>query len=309
MDGGSSRVDNFPAARAVEAARRKDPEHDLKRAQREDIQMPSQNGNGGQRGPWGSGAKSRSDLEALVRQGQDQLKQLMPSGGVRPAIVLAVLALVGLAAWTAYYTVPSDSVAVVQRFGKYLKDVPPGLHFKLPLGVDVATIVPVKRQLKEEFGFATAGATDPYQIPRDAKQETQMVTGDLNAALVEWVVQYRISDPVKFLFDVREPRGTLRDVSESVMREVVDDRTVDEVITDAKATEIYAGAYNQSPEAVAFYEFTRTMQSYKSIIAENTTLVLSTGSDLFKFLKGMSPDGDVVPAPRSAATDDNARNH
>ena len=147
------------------------------------------------------------------------------------AIVLAVLALVGLGAWTAYYTVPSDSVAVVQRFGKYLKDVPPGLHFKLPLGIDVATIVPVKRQLKQEFGFATPGATDPYQTSRDGKRETQMVTGDLNAALVEWVVQYRISDPVKFLFDVREPRGTLRDVSESVMREVVGDRTVDEVIT------------------------------------------------------------------------------
>ena len=83
---------------------------------------------------------------------------------------------------------PSDSVAVVQRFGKYLKDVPPGLHFKLPLGVDVATIVPVKRQLKQEFGFATPGATDPYQISRDGKRETQMVTGDLNAVLVEWVV-------------------------------------------------------------------------------------------------------------------------
>jgi modulator of FtsH protease HflK len=83
--------------------------------------------------------------------------------------------------------VPSDSVAVVQRFGKYLKDVPPGLHFKLPLAIDVATIVPVKRQLKQEFGFGTAGATDPYQTSRDAKRETQMVTGDLNAALVEWV--------------------------------------------------------------------------------------------------------------------------
>jgi membrane protease subunit HflC len=78
-------------------------------------------------------------------------------------------------------------------------------------------------------------------------------------------------------------------------------RQVEEIrgAADAKATEIYAGAYNQSPEAVAFYEFTRTMQSYKSVIAENTTLVLSTGSDLFKFLKGMSPDGDAVPAPRS----------
>jgi membrane protease subunit HflK len=91
--------------------------------------------------------------------------------------------------------VPSDSVAVVQRFGKYLKEVPPGLHFKLPFGIDLATVIPVKRQLKQEFGFGTPGATDPYQISRDAKRETQMVTGDLNAALVEWVIQYRISDP------------------------------------------------------------------------------------------------------------------
>ena len=155
----------------------------------------------------------------------------MPSGRGSGVFVLAALVLVGLGLWTAYYTVPSDSVAVVQRFGKYLKDVPPGLHFKLPLGIDAATIVPVKRQLKQEFGFTTPGATDPFQSPRDGKRETEMVTGDLNAALVEWVVQYRIADPAKFLFEVREPGGTLRHVSESVMREVVGDRTVDEVIT------------------------------------------------------------------------------
>jgi membrane protease subunit HflK len=192
--------------------------------------MPSQNGSGD---PWDSGAKVGSDIEHLVRQGQDRLKQMMPSGGPRGLIVLAVLALVGLAAWISYYTVPSDSIAVVQRFGKYLKDVPSGLHFKLPLGIDTATIIPVKRQLKQEFGFTTPGATDPYQSPdpRDEKRETEMVTGDLNAALVEWVIQYRISDPVKFLFEVREPSETLRYVSESVMREVVGDRTVDEVIT------------------------------------------------------------------------------
>jgi membrane protease subunit HflK len=156
---------------------------------------------------------------------------MMPGGRVRGVFVLAALVLVGLGMWTAYYTVPSDSVAVVQRFGKYLKDVPPGLHFKLPLGVDTATIVPVKRQLKQEFGFTTPGAADPFQSPRDGRRETEMVTGDLNAALVEWVVQYRISDPAKFLFEVRQPGGTLRHVSESVMREVVGDRTVDEVIT------------------------------------------------------------------------------
>ena len=166
-----------------------------------DDPTPSQDG--GRGGPWGSGAKRDFDLEDLVREGQVRLKEIVPNGSPRRVIALAALALVGVVAWTAYYTVPSDSVAVVQRFGAYLKDVPPGLHFKLPLGIDAATIVPVKRQLKQEFGFATPGAADPYQASRDGKRETQMVTGDLNAALVEWVVQYRISDPVKFLFDVR----------------------------------------------------------------------------------------------------------
>jgi len=193
--------------------------------------MPSQNDSGGRGSPWGSGARSSSDFEDLVRKGQDQLNKVMPRRGPRGSIMIVVLALLGVGAWTTYFTVPSDSVAVVQRFGKYLKEVPPGLHFKLPFGIDLATVIPVKRQLKQEFGFGTPGAADPYQISRDAKRETQMVTGDLNAALVEWVIQYRISDPAKFLFDVREPSGTLRDVSESVMREVVGDRTVDEVIT------------------------------------------------------------------------------
>jgi membrane protease subunit HflK len=193
--------------------------------------MPSTNGNGGSGNPWGANSNTPPDLEDLLRQGQNRLKQLLPKGGLRGVMFLILILLVGLGAWTAYYTVPSDSVAVVQRFGKYLKDVPPGLHFKLPLGIDVASIVPVKRQLKQEFGFTTPGASDRFQSPRDGHLETEMVTGDLNAALVEWVVQYRISDPAKFLFEVREPRGTLRYVSESVMREVVGDRTVDEVIT------------------------------------------------------------------------------
>lgn len=174
-----------------------------------------------------------SDMEDAIQQAQDQIRQLLPGGGGRSLLILAGVALVGLSAWTAAYTVPSDSVAVIQRFGAYHDEVPPGLHFKLPLGIDVATIVPVKRQLKQEFGFSTPGANDLRQtsVRRDGKRETEMVTGDLNAALVEWVVQYRISDPRKFLFEVREPSETLRYVSESVMREVVGDRTVDEVIT------------------------------------------------------------------------------
>ena len=188
--------------------------------------MPSNNDDG----PWGSRANP-PDIDEIIRQGVERFKQALPGGGPRGVLILGAFILAGIGLWTAYYTVPSDSVAVVQRFGKYLNEVQPGLHFKLPLGVDVATIVPVKRQLKQEFGFTTPGAADPYQSPSDGKRETEMVTGDLNAALVEWVVQYRIADPVKYLFEVREPGATLRYVSESVMREVVGDRTVDEVIT------------------------------------------------------------------------------
>jgi len=151
--------------------------------------------------------------------------------GFLPILGVAALIAIGLFIYTAYYTVPSDSVGLVTRFGKYLKEEPAGLHFKVPWGADEVTIVPVKRQLKQEFGFSTAGATNRSQTRDDTQAQSQMVTGDLNAALVEWVVQYRIEDPKKYMFEVRNPAETLRDLSESVMREVVGDRTVDEVIT------------------------------------------------------------------------------
>ena len=108
-----------------------------------------------------------------------------------------------------------------------------GLHFKLPYGIDRALIVEVTRQLQQEYGFGTSGASNPWQFtdPGEQELEKSMVTGDLNAALVEWVVQYRIEEPQQYLFAVREPDATLRDLTEGVMREIVGDRTVDEVIT------------------------------------------------------------------------------
>ena len=183
--------------------------------------------------PWNKKNRLTFNLESLLGKFITWCRVGIPDSTTTGIAIWSMLILSVLGLWTSYYTVPSDSVGVVQRFGKYLYEVTPGLHFKLPLGIDIATIVPVKRQLKQEFGFITPGATDPYQSHqfKDQKLETQMVTGDLNAALVEWVVQYRIADPFKFLFEVREPTDTLRYVSESVMREVVGDRTVDEVIT------------------------------------------------------------------------------
>jgi membrane protease subunit HflK len=147
------------------------------------------------------------------------------------AIFIGFLLIVVL--WfTSYYTVGADSEGVVLRFGKFLKTVEPGLHFKLPFGIDAVAVLPTRRQLKLEFGFATPGyLTNPIQTSENPDEEKSMVTGDLNAALVEWVVQYRIEDPRQYLFDVRNPGETLRDLSEAAMREVVGDRTVDELIT------------------------------------------------------------------------------
>jgi modulator of FtsH protease HflK len=153
----------------------------------------------------------------------------------RPPMRLIGIAVIVIASlivlWTSYYTVPAESEGVVLRFGKYLKTVNPGLHFKLPLGIDELNVLPTRRQLKLEFGFYTSGYTNPDQPTMQQVEEKSMVTGDLNAALVEWVVQYRISDPKEYLFDVRNPGQTLRDLSEAAMREVIGDRTVDEVIT------------------------------------------------------------------------------
>jgi len=145
-------------------------------------------------------------------------------------LLLLLLPVVALL-WTSFYTVAAESEGVVLRFGKYLTTVNPGLHFKLPLGIDRVEVLPTRRQLKLEFGFVTRGYTDPVQGSRSQLEEKSMVTGDLNAALVEWVVQYRIQDARQYLFDVRNPGQTLRDLSEAAMREMIGDRTVDEVIT------------------------------------------------------------------------------
>ncbi len=155
----------------------------------------------------------------------------LPRPPWRVIITAAVVFLGLVVVWSSFYTVPAESEAVVLRFGRFLKIAEPGLNFKIPLGIDEYTLVQTRRQLKLEFGFYTPGYTNPDQPARDQIEEKSMVTGDLNAALVEWVVQYRISDPKEYLFDVRNPNQTLRDLSEAAMREVIGDRTVDEVIT------------------------------------------------------------------------------
>jgi membrane protease subunit HflK len=168
-----------------------------------------------------------------------QVIDLFPSGNppakgsfsLKSLLLLPIAILLIVGVFSSFYTVNTESVGVVQRFGRFHQTAPPGLHFKIPFGVDRVTTVPVLRQLKLEFGFKTRGATNEFQGAQEPEQERNMVTGDLNAAEVEWVVQYGIADPVRYLFNVHEPEVTLRAVAESCMNEVVGDRTVDEVLT------------------------------------------------------------------------------
>lgn len=146
-----------------------------------------------------------------------------------PLLGLIFFALIGL--WSSFFTIPAESEGIVLRFGEYIKKVPPGLHFKIPFGIDSVAEVPTQRQQKLEFGFSSRNYTNPDQAGGEPELEKSMVTGDLNAALVEWIVQYRITEPEHYLFSVRQPGLTLRDLSEATMREVVGDRTVDEIIT------------------------------------------------------------------------------
>ncbi len=149
--------------------------------------------------------------------------------------------------FSAFYTVDADEVGVVQRFGKYVNTTMPGLHFKIPFGIETVKKVKVKRVFKEEFGFRTLrpGVRTTY-ANRSYEDESLMLTGDLNSAVVEWVVQYRIKDPAKYLFKVRNIRKTLRDISEAAMRLVVGDHSVDEVIiTNRQDISIEARDYIQ----------------------------------------------------------------
>ena len=154
------------------------------------------------------------------------------------AVVVLVVILLVAAGASSVYSVPADSQAVVKRFGAVVRIENPGLQFRLPFGMERATIIPTKRVLKEEFGFRTVqpGERTRYRkTPEMQEMESLMLTGDLNVIDVEWVVQYRITDPAAWMHQVRDPAKTLRDVSEAVMRRIVGNHLGSEVLTVARS--------------------------------------------------------------------------
>jgi membrane protease subunit HflK len=147
-------------------------------------------------------------------------------GGV---IILIVL-------FSSFYQISPEEMGVILRFGKFVRTTDPGLHLKLP-GIEQLMKVPVQRQLKMEFGFRTEtpGIRTEYRVTPETQKEARMLTGDLNVADVEWIVQFKIKDPEKYLFKLRDPDSTFRYMNEAVVRKIVGDNSVDEVITVGRA--------------------------------------------------------------------------
>lgn len=165
--------------------------------------------------------------EELFRQGSQQFSHMN-----KWIPFLFVLLVVLMTVVTSFFMVEPDEVGVIRRFGKYARTANPGLHWKLPLNIEKMDKVKVKRVFKEEFGFRTTQAgVNPRYSPQSFRDESLMLTGDLNVLDVSWIVQFTIKDPVKLLFNIREPRETVRDVSEAVMRLVIGDSSVSEALT------------------------------------------------------------------------------
>ena len=171
-------------------------------------------------------------------------------------IKIGIIVLIAVAVlWGAFYQIAPDEMGVILRFGKFVRTTDPGLHFKWPLGIEALTKVPVQRQLKMEFGYRTTnpGVRSEFAVPEEAQKESVMLTGDLNVVIVEWIVQYKIKDPYKYLFKLRDVEKTFRDMNEAVVRRVIGDNAVDEIITTGRAR-IAAEAKDELQKLADLYE-------------------------------------------------------
>ena len=178
----------------------------------------------------------RVGSDGNIRFGDDEIK--LPQINKKMVFIIAGFILILILIFSSFYTVKTDEVGVIKRFGRYLKTTDNGLHFKLPFGIDTVTKVKGSNYIfPVEFGYRTlkAGVKTQFVKGKQYESESLMLTGDLNIAEVSWVVQYRITNPRDYLFNVigtgsQGPIKTIRDVSEAVMRKIVGDHSVDEVI-------------------------------------------------------------------------------
>ena len=167
---------------------------------------------------------------------ETKVKRVRKSVGPALLFWLIVLALAVVAGFSSIYVVDETENAVITRFGKYQQTVGSGLHFKLPFGIDKNYNVDIKTLRAEQFGFKTIKAGRNNEYKNNISEESEMLTGDLNIVDVEWVIQYKVTDPKQWLFNVYEREQTIRDISRSVINTLVGDRAIFDVISQDRST-------------------------------------------------------------------------
>jgi len=199
----------------------------------------NQSGGGGNNGPWGprpggSGGQ-QPDLEDILRKSQDRLRQAMPGGGggwMFPALIALIIA--GVVGWFGFLvTVKADQVGIVLRFGEYVRQLPPGLHFRLPYPIEEVKLPQVTRLNRVEIGMRSSEGSG--LSVRDVPEESLMLTGDENIVDIDFVVVWKISDAPDYLFKIQNPQGSVKDVSESSMREIIGQSDIEPILTSSRA--------------------------------------------------------------------------
>ena len=176
------------------------------------------------------GPNNLQDLEKLFNDLKSRFDfSVFKRGGLWLLVLAVLLVLVGL---NSYYTVEPQETAVVQRFGRFIYTTDAGLHFKIPFGIETVRKVVTGRVLQREYGYRTVqpGVRSRF-VEKGYEDESMMLSGDLNVVDIQWTVQYKVQDPVDYLFQVQDVEGTLDDISESVVRRIVGNRYADEVLT------------------------------------------------------------------------------
>lgn len=195
---------------------------------------------------WGNGP-SGDELEKKVIEIKDKLlKKFNPQKGFLPIVILILVLVFG--AYSSFYEVDTEETGVVLRFGKFSGFAEPGLHFKIPFGIEQVYLVPTGRVLKEEFGYRTVnpGVRTTYN-KRGLEEESLTLTGDLNVSDIEWIVQFQIADPFKYIFKIKDPVGTIRDIAEAMVRKAIGNANVTQVLTTERAA--LAGEIEQNLQA------------------------------------------------------------
>jgi membrane protease subunit HflK len=239
-------------------------------------------GGGGGGGPWGQGPGSQPpDLEEMLKRSQDRMKQVMHGGGVPgPLAFLAAVVAAAVVAWYAFFfRVDPDELGVVMRFGEFVRQEPPGLHFRLPYPIEEVVRPKVTRQNIIEVGMRSASFDRGFGGAgvQDVKEESLMLTGDENTVDIDFVVYWRIKDAAQYLFNIQNADNTVKEVAESAMREVVGQSDIQPLLTQAR----------QKTETAVQTLMQSTLDSYASGIQIDQVT-----------LQKVDPPGDVIDAFR-----------